>query len=117
MSKKRKKATIAGQNRHHLLFQGRHWNAGMAKALRAAFVYRIDEKVHKELHDHVLNDVPKPPPEALKTLYMAFLEQNREIIQLDIINAIEWLIGHCDDAAFQSAMARQRDFLAKRLKK
>ena len=89
----------------------------MAKELRAAFVYTIDIGIHNELHNHVLHDVPKPPPEALKPLYLAFLAQKQEINQLDIIQAIEWLVAHCDDAAFCACMNRQRDFLAKKLKK
>lgn len=117
MRKRKKKATIYGQNRHHLLFQGRHWNNGMAKELRAAFVYMLDINIHNELHNEVLHDIPKPPPDALKPLYLAFLAQRQEISQLDIIGATEWLTRACNDPAFKACMERQHDFLAKKLKK
>lgn len=118
MKKRKKQRNRAqyGQNRHHLLFQGRHWNTGMAKELRNAFVYMLDINIHNELHNELLNDVPKPPPDALKPLYLAFLAQRQEINQLDIIGATEWLLNACDDPAFKASMKRQHDFLAKKLK-
>ena len=39
MSKKTRQPPY--ENRHHLLFQGRHWASGRARALRNAFVYDL----------------------------------------------------------------------------
>lgn len=113
----RKKKPYTGKNRHHLLFQGRHWSNGMAKILRDNFIFMLDVKIHDELHNAILHDIPKPSPEALKLLYMAFCEQKEEITQLDIINASEWLQNACDEEPFHSCIKHQTDFLKKRLKK
>ena len=112
-NKKRKAQT--GRNRHHCLFQGRHWSSGMAKELRNYFVYYIPIGIHNELHNAIIYDVPKPPPEALKPLYLAFKDQKAEIDRLDIQNALEWLENACDYEPFQRAIRKQRDFLAKKL--
>lgn len=124
MSKKRKarrrtrqKRPYTGQNRHHLLFQGRHWNQGMAKILRDNFVYLLDVRIHDELHNAVLHDIPKPSPEALKALYLAFLEQRQEISQFDIVKAAEWLSKACAEEPYHSTMAHQAKFLKEKLKK
>lgn len=120
MAKKRKRRNRArvqptGRNRHHLLFQGRHWSAGKAKELRNYFVYEIPISIHNELHNHILHDVPKPPPEALIPLYLAFCEQRRQLDRLNIIEALEWLETACDYAPFQAAMRAQSDFLRRKL--
>lgn len=124
MSKKRKakrrtrqKRPYTGQNHHHLLFQGRHWNQDMAKTLRNSFIYLLDVKVHDELHNAVLHDIPKPSPEALKLLYLAFLEQRQEISQMDIVKAAEWLSEACKEEPYHSCMAHQAQFLKEKLKK
>ena len=119
MSKKRRrnrqKAQPTGRNRHHLLFQGRFWNTGMAKELRAYFVYYIPISIHNELHNHLLHDVPKPPPEAMKPLYMAWKEQKAEIDRLDAQNAAKWLETACDYEPFKTAMRKQAEFLEQKL--
>lgn len=118
MAKKRKKkrnAQPTGRNRHHLLFIGRCWNVGMAKELRAYFVYYIPVGVHNELHNHRLHNVPKPPPEALKPLYLAFLAQKGELDRLDIIEALEWLQSSCAYLPFKQAIQTQLDFFREKL--
>ena len=87
----------------------------MAKELRNFFIYEIPINIHNELHNEVLHDIPKPPPEALKPLYLAFKDQKAEIDRLDIQNALEWLENACDYEPFQRAIRKQRDFLAKKL--
>lgn len=119
MAKKRKKKRNrqpAGRNRHHVLFMARNWSKGMAKELRTYFVYYLPISIHNELHNHVLRDVPKPPPEALKPLYLAFLEQKAEIDRLDVINALEWLENACAYEPFQDAIRKQHDFLEQKLR-
>lgn len=120
MSKKRKrrnrqKTQPTGRNRHHLLFQGRHWCNGMAKELRNYFVYYIPVSIHNELHNHLLHDVPKPPPEAMKTLYLAWKDQKGILDHFGIIEALEWLEKACDYEPFQMAMRKQRNFLEQKL--
>ena len=120
MSKKRKRRNRqrtqpTGRNRHHLLFQGRHWCNGMAKELRNYFVYYIPISIHNELHNHLLHDVPKPPPEAMKPLHLAWKEQKGILDHFGIIEALEWLEKACDYEPFQMAMRKQRNFLEQKL--
>ena len=120
MSKKRKrrnrqKTQPTGRNRHHLLFQGRHWDSGMAKELRNYFVYYIPISIHNELHNHLLHDVPKPPPGAMKPLHLAWKEQKGILDHFGIIEALEWLEKACDYEPFQMAMQKQRNFLEQKL--
>ena len=120
MSKKRKrknrqKTQPTGRNRHHICFQGRHWCNGMAKELRNYFVYYIPISIHNELHNHLLHDVPKPPPEAMKPLYLAWKEQKGILDHFGIIEALEWLEKACDYEPFQMAMRKQRNFLEQKL--
>lgn len=120
MSKKRKRRNRqrtqpTGRNRHHLLFQGRHWDSGMAKELRNYFVYYIPISIHNELHNHLLHDVPKPPPEAMKPLHLAWKEQKGILDHFGIIEALEWLEKACDYEPFQMAMRKQRNFLEQKL--
>lgn len=120
MSKKRKrrnhqKTQPTGRNRHHICFQGRHWDYGMAKELRNYFVYYIPISIHNELHNHLLHDVPKPPPEAMKPLYLAWKEQKGILDHFGIIEALEWLEKACDYEPFQMAMRKQRSFLEQKL--
>lgn len=89
----------------------------MAKELRVSFVYLLDVKTHNELHNAVLHDIPKPSPEALKTLYLAFLDQRQEISQFDIVKAAEWLSEACTEEPYHSTMAHQAKFLKEKLKK
>lgn len=114
MAKKRKNRTPAGRNRHHVLFQARYWNKGMAKELRLYFVYYLPICIHNELHNHIIRNIPKPPPDALKTLYKAFQAQKWELDQLDILDALEWLKKACAYEPFQDAIRKQHDFLAKK---
>lgn len=120
MSKKRKrrnrqKTQPTGRNRHHICFQGRHWDSDMAKELRNYFVYYIPISIHNELHNHLLHDVPKPPPEAMKPLYLAWKEQKGILDHFGIIEALEWLEKACDYEPFQMAMRKQRNFLEQKL--
>ena len=120
MSKKRKrrnrqKTQPTGRNRHHICFQGRHWDSGMAKELRNYFVYYIPISIHNELHNHLLHDVPKPPPEAMKPLYLAWKEQKGILDHFGIVEALEWLEKACDYELFQMAMRKQRNFLEQKL--
>lgn len=106
-----------GKNRHHLLFQGRHWETGAAKILRNQFIYLLDIRIHDELHNTVLHDIPKPSPEALQGILQAFRAQEQEISQFGIVEAAEWLTMASNEEPYHSCMARQAQFLRERLKK
>lgn len=120
MSKKKRRKNRArsqptGRNRHHLLFMARNWNSGKAKILRAYFVYYIPIGIHNELHNHILHDVPKPPPDALIPLYNAFEAEKATLDHLGIIEALKWLQTACDYEPFKAAMRKQADFLERKL--
>lgn len=113
--RKRAKKSYTGQNRHHLLYQARYWNNGQAKVLRNAFVYMLDVKIHDELHNAVLHNIPKPSSEAVSSIFRAFQAEECEITHLTILEAAEWLQNACDEEPFNTAMRIQADFLRKRL--
>lgn len=119
MAKKRKKkhapTTPTGRNRHHLLYQGRYWNKGMAKELRLYFVYYLPIAIHDQIHNYIISDIPRPPPEAMKPLYLAFKEQKDILDQLDVIGALEWLRNACNDEPFKDAITKQLNFLKSKL--
>ena len=115
--KKRQKKPYTGQNRHHLLFQRRHWNSGKAKTLHNAFVFLLDVKIHDELHHAIIKDVPRPSPDAIESILQAFYEQRQEINQMNICEASEWLQNACDEEPFRTTMQLQTLFLQERLKK
>ncbi len=103
---------ICGENRHHCLFQGRHWDKGYAKALREHFTFMIPVCVHNDLHNHVLHDIPVPHDVA--DIWRAY--QAEQPTFRSIVPACDWLIAHSEDEAFIACMKRQRDFFAKNLR-
>ena len=69
-AKKRKKRS-ATTNRHHLLYQRRHWDKnGYALAIRNHFVYEMRVDRHDFIHEN-LHDIPLPPVEELEKIYKA----------------------------------------------
>lgn len=112
----RKRKPYTGKNRHHLLFQARYWNHAEAKILHDAFVYMIDIKVHDELHNAILNNIPKPSYEGILSIFKAYQAEKEEIMSFDVIQASEWLMLACDEEPYHTAMALQTLFLQERLK-
>lgn len=96
-------------NRHHLIFQRRHYADGYGYLLRQAFIYEIPVKKHDGLHK-VLHDIPKPPEDQLKRAYERYLNQKSYIDTLDICEALEWLIWACEDEAWRACMRKQLDY-------
>lgn len=115
--RKRAKKPYLGKNRHHLLFQSRNWDCGKAKILKKSFVYLLDVKIHDELHNAIISNIPKPSPEGISAIYEAFLAEKQEIDRLDIIGASEWLTEACDEEPYHATMQLQTLFLQERLKK
>ena len=117
--KKRRKHTrkpYRGTNRHHLLFQARHWNTGKAKILKKTFVYQLDIKIHDELHNAIIRDIPKPSAEGVSSILNAFNDEKAEVMQFDIVRASEWLTEACYEEPYHSRMQLQTLFLQERLK-
>lgn len=113
--KKRLHKKPSGYNRHHLIFQRRHYAHGYAKMLREAFVYDLDIGTHNELHNLVLHDVPRPSDAEIKAAWDAY-EHDRDVISTyNIVKACEWLMMACADPAWRACMARQLNFLRSHL--
>lgn len=110
--KKQRKVVTKHTNRHHLLFQGRHWNRGYAKLLRNVFIRELDIDIHNTLHNHILRDVPCPDGELLARAWADYRKEEAEVNQLDFVGACDWLIVHIDDLEFRIAIAKQRNFIA-----
>lgn len=125
MSKKRKankrrnqarQVRVYGSDRHHLLFQARHWDKGCAKALREHFVYMLDVQVHRELHNAIIHDIPKPSEAETAELWKRYQQQKAWIDQMDILQACKWLGDNSNDPAFKACMERQESYLSAALK-
>lgn len=102
-------------NKHHLLFQRKHWSDGYAFLLRQTFVRELDVDIHNDLHKGILHDIPRPPERELKRAWELYQEYKDEVNRLDIVEACEWLIQACDDPAYRECMKRQYWYLKTRL--
>ena len=100
-------------NRHHLLFQGRYWSKGYAKALREAFVFSIRIDLHNQLHNEVIHDVPRPSDQEIKRLLYLYHDQIDYTANMTIEQACAWLIVNTEDADFKRAIMIQYDFLTR----
>ena len=99
-----------GTNRHHLLFQGRHWTTPYAKQLRMAMVRYVPIRIHNKLHNEILHDVPKPAEKLLETAWKAYQSQKTSVDALDICELILWLYNAIPDEAFRACMMIQYRF-------
>lgn len=109
--KKRRRRTCVyshSTNKHHLLFQGRHWKSGYAKMLRDNFIFEVPICIHQNLHNHILFDVPVPAGQELSRMWREYIDE-KPIFE-DIIEGIEWLILHSEDERFCLAMKKQLNF-------
>ena len=104
-----------GTNRHHLLFQGRHWTTPYAKQLRTAMVREIPISIHNQLHNEILHDVPKPAEKLLETAWKDYQSEKMIIDSLGICQLILWLCDEIPDEAFRACMARQYEFFRSQL--
>ena len=99
-------------NIHHLLFQERHWDSGYARLLRNVFTFRIDEWTHNMLHNTILRDVPRPPEKILKVAWEDYSKDKETVDNLNILQALSWLMVHIDDIECRRALAKQYCFFA-----
>lgn len=116
MAKKKKKKNRRtshrnyGWNRHHILYQARHWTTPYAKQLRMAMNREVPVRIHDELHNEVLRDVPKPSEKMLETAWKAYQTQKTTIDAYDIQKLILWLYDAIPDEAFRACMMVQYRF-------
>ena len=115
MAKRKKRRKCASTNRHHLIFQRKHYCDGYAKLLREAFVYELDVDLHNELHNYVLHDVPRPSNVEIKAAWLKYQAERDIIATYSIIDACEWLMRACADPAWRACMQRQLIFLKSHL--
>ena len=104
-----------GRNRHHLLYQARHWTTPYAKQLRLAMIRELPVSMHNELHNAVLHDVPKPSEKALETAWKDYQAQKTVIDSFDICQLILWLYDEIPDEAFRACMMVQYRFFDSKL--
>lgn len=104
-----------GYNKHHLIFQRRHYSRGYAKLLREAFVYEIPVSIHDELHNAILHDVPRPSDVEIRDMYRTYLAHKELIDNSDMLTVCEWLATACRDPAWRACMMRQYNFLKEKI--
>lgn len=102
-------------NKHHLIFQHRHYSRGYAKLLREAFVYDIPIDIHNELHNVILHDIPRPSDTEIREMYQAYISHKELIEASDVLTVCEWLATACRDPAWQACMMRQYKFLKSKM--
>lgn len=104
-----------GSNKHHLIFQHRHYSRGYAKLLREAFVYEIPIDVHNELHNVILHDIPRPSDTEIREMYQTYISHKELFEASDVLTVCEWLATACRDPAWQACMMRQYKFLKSKM--
>lgn len=114
MGRKQKGRRQPEENRHHLLFQRKHWDRdGYALALRNRFIYTMKVGHHNQIHAN-LHDVPLPPRDDLERLaYMAEADRD-EIAKLTPRQACIWLADHSDFEPFKACMRYQAELIGGR---
>lgn len=105
--KKKKRRAPSGWDSHHLLFVRRAWDRGYKLLLRRAFIYELPIAVHQELHANI-EPIPPLDEDEARILWM---ELNSEGCEMDIFEAMEWLIAHAPNSEFEEAIAAQQRFL------
>jgi hypothetical protein len=98
-------------DRHHLLWQKRHWENGFAYLLRGSFVRPIEVSLHRQLHA-VMRDIPVPTGNQCKVAYLRYLANQEEIDSYDIARACAWLYVNMPNVEFRKAMQEQIDFFS-----
>lgn len=99
-------------NVHHLLFQRRHWDSGYGKLLRNVFTFKVDEWTHNLLHHTVIQDVPRPPEKLLKAAWEDYTNEKETVDNMNILQALSWLMTHIEDDDCRKALATQYCFFA-----
>lgn len=111
--RQRRAMPASATNRHHLLFQGRFWSFGRARALRNVFVRNVPILVHRELHEK-LHNIPVPPGDMLSVAWNKYKANKDEIDGYSIVEAAAWLHDNIPYSPFQQAMRYQIEYFAAR---
>ena len=109
--KKARHRKQGGWDRHHILHYRRFWSKGCLQLLRRAFVYELPIEVHHELHSNVGSVPPLSDAEA-RQLWLAFKQLKYE---MDLFEALEWLVGNAPNPEFEEAIKEQQRFLLENL--
>lgn len=109
--RRRRELQAGATNRHHLLFQGRYWSVGRARALRNVFVRSVPILAHRELHER-LRDVPLPPADMLSAAWNAYKANSDEIDSYSVVEAAAWLSENIPYEPFRQAMHYQIEYLS-----
>lgn len=108
--KKKRVRTVSGFDRHHIIYQRRHWNKGYAKALREHWYCVIPlprRTLHQAIHEN-LCDIPVPNDELCRSAYFQItnLEKYGAIHETDPIELrLELLISCFDNGDSPTAEA------------
>ena len=92
---------------HHLLWTRKNWNKGYAHRLRKIFVYQLPMPLHQKLHEAV-EPIPVLDEQEARMLYVEYKRLDHE---LDLEEALQWLILHAPNSEFAMAMMAQLGFI------
>ena len=110
MSRRKKKArhrAPSGWDAHHCLWTRRTWNRGYKLLLRRSFIYQLPIAVHQELHANV-EPIPPLSEDEARQLWMEFKSADHD---MELFEALEWLIAHAPNSDFKQSIAEQQSFL------
>ena len=83
--------------------------------MRNRFVYMLDIRIHNELHNVTIHDIPKPTAQGIVEIWRLYTEHETEIMGMNIVQAAEWLSEACYDEPYHTCMKHQAEFLKARL--
>ena len=92
---------------HHLLFYRKRFNKGYAHRLRKAFVYEIPDDMHTALHK-IVGPAPAISEEEAMRMYVEYKRLDQD---LDLYEALNWLILNAPSAEFAMAIMAQLGFI------
>ena len=92
---------------HHLLFYRKRFNKGYAHRLRKAFVYEIPDDMHTALHK-IVGPAPEISEDEAMRMYVEYKRLDQD---LDIYEALNWLILNAPNAEFAMAIMAQLGFI------
>ena len=108
---------MLSKDRHHLLYQRRHWNSGWALRLRN-HPYMIKliprETLHRIIHENVSN-IPQPSGKECKTAYelISCLDKEGKIKESDPLEKrIELLLSCFENPETRKALIKQREVIS-----
>lgn len=119
-NKKKKRKSSNALNRHHILWQQRHWNYGYAKIIRnhEYLVVPIPANtLHREIHEYV-GDIPVPKVRHIKEA----LDEINRLLKLGAISLDDPLLNRIDLLIFMwdyvepdtvTALKKQRKVVAR----